>query len=217
MTLHYLTAGESHGPALVAILEGLPAGLPLAPEMINRDLARRQQGYGAGPRMKLEQDTVQILGGVMEGMTIGAPLALMIQNHEHAKWRGQKLPPFTIPRPGHADLTGAIKYGYRDLRPSLERASARETAARVAVGAACRQFLAQFDIQVGGYVTSIGQVTADLNDVQLAERITQAMDSEVSCPNVSASEEMSAAIRQAMQASDTLGGEIGRASCRERV
>jgi chorismate synthase len=208
MTLHYLTAGESHGPALVAILEGLPAGLPLSTEMINHDLARRQHGYGAGPRMKLEQDTAQILGGVMEGMTTGAPLALIIENREHARWSGQKVPPFTIPRPGHADLTGTIKYGYRDLRPSLERASARETAARVAVGAACRQFLAQFDIQVGGYVTSIGQVTADLKEVPLAERITQAMDSEVSCPDVSASEEMNAAIHLAMQARDTLGGVI---------
>ena len=208
MILHYLTAGESHGPAMVAILEGLPAGLPLPAEVINHDLARRQQGYGAGPRMKLEQDTIQILGGVMDGITTGAPLALMIQNRDHAKWRGQKTPPFTIPRPGHADLTGAVKYGYRDLRPALERASARETAARVAVGAACRQLLAQFKIQVGGYVTSIGQVTAELNNLPLAERIALALDSELSCPVENASAEMRTAIYQAMQARDTLGGVI---------
>ena len=208
MILHYLTAGESHGPALVAILEGLPAGMPLPSEVINHDLARRQQGYGAGPRMKLEQDTIQILGGVMDGITTGAPLALMIQNRDHAKWRGHKTPPFTIPRPGHADLTGAVKYGYRDLRPALERASARETAARVAVGAACRQLLAQFKIQVGGYVTSIGPVTAELNNLPLAERIALALDSKLSCPDGNASKEMSAAIHQAMQARDTLGGVI---------
>ena len=149
MALTFLTAGESHGPALTAILEGLPAGLPLTAEAINQDLARRQQGFGAGPRMKIEHDQVQILSGVMEGLTTGAPLSFLIVNRDHEKWRGQAVPPFTRPRPGHADLTGAVKYGYSDLRPALERASARETAARVAVGAVCRLFLAQFGIQVG--------------------------------------------------------------------
>jgi chorismate synthase len=133
--MRLITSGESHGPALVAILEGVPAGLPLAPEIINRDLARRQKGYGAGPRMKIEHDEAQIIGGVMDGKTTGAPLSLLIPNRDHEKWRGKEVEPLTIPRPGHADLAGAIKYGHRDLRLALERASARETAARVAAGA----------------------------------------------------------------------------------
>src|SRR5512145_2182950 len=165
MRLRFLTAGESHGPALTAILEGLPAGLVLDAGMINRELARRQQGYGAGPRMKIEQDTAVILGGLMAGETTGAPLALQIENRDHAKWKGQATPAMTAPRPGHADLTGAVKYGYGDLRPALERASARETAARVAVGAVCKQLLAQFAIRVGGYVVSIGDVQASLTDL----------------------------------------------------
>jgi chorismate synthase len=152
-----MTSGESHGPALLAILDGMPAGLPIDAQAVNEELARRQQGYGAGPRMKLEQDTAQILGGVMSGLTTGAPLGFQIENRDHAKWRGKPIPAFTTPRPGHADLSGAIKYGYRDLRPALERASARETAARVAVGAACKLLLAQFGIQVGGYVVAIGE------------------------------------------------------------
>ncbi len=125
MTLRFLTSGESHGPAITTILDGLPAGLPLTPLIINRELIRRQKGIGAGPRMKTEHDSVYILGGVMAGATTGAPLSLFIENKDHAKWRGRAIPPFTIPRPGHADLTGALKYGYRDLRPALERASAR--------------------------------------------------------------------------------------------
>lgn len=119
MPLRFLTAGESHGPALVAILEGLPAGLPVDVEAIHRDLARRQRGLGAGPRMRIEQDRVEILGGVMEGQTTGAPIALRIENRDHAKWRGQEILPMTVPRPGHVDLAAAIKYGYRDLRPGL--------------------------------------------------------------------------------------------------
>ena len=123
--LRFLTAGESHGPSLTAILDGMPAGLPLAPELINKELARRQKGYGSGGRMKIEKDSVQILGGVMAGETTGAPIALLVENADHIKWRGKAIEPMTAPRPGHADLTGAIKYGYRDLRPALERASAR--------------------------------------------------------------------------------------------
>ena len=148
--LNFLTAGESHGPALIAILEGLPAGLPLDNEVIDRELARRQQGYGAGPRMKIEEDRGRLLGGVMEGVTTGAPLAVLIENRDHSKWKGKAISGFTIPRPGHVDLAGTIKYGYTDLRPALERASARETAARVSVGAVCKHLLAQFNIQVGG-------------------------------------------------------------------
>jgi chorismate synthase len=208
MTLRFLTAGESHGPALTAILEGLPAGLPLTEEMLDRDLERRQHGLGAGPRMKIERDTAQILGGVMAGLTTGAPLALLIVNRDHEKWRGKSIPAFTTPRPGHADLAAALKYGYRDLRPGLERASARETAARVAVGAACRQLLAQFDIRVGGYVTAIGEIAADLSHIPLAERMTLAEESEVRCPDPQASAKMSATIRQTISNRDTAGGII---------
>jgi chorismate synthase len=137
MSLRFLTAGESHGPSLLAVLEGLPAGLPLSAQVIDRELTRRQLGYGAGPRMKIERDAVRILGGVLAGETIGSPLALQIDNRDHEKWRGHEIDAFVTPRPGHADLSGAIKYGFNDLRPALERASARETAARVAVGAVC--------------------------------------------------------------------------------
>ncbi len=208
MTLRFLTSGESHGPALVAILDGLPAGLPLTTEMINPELARRQHGQGAGPRMKIEQDTARILGGVMAGLTTGAPLALMIENKDHAKWQGKAIAPFTIPRPGHADLTGAVKYGYRDLRPALERASARETAARVAVGAVCKHLLAQFGVTVGGYVVSIGEIQADLEAIPLAERAARAETNPVRCPNPEAAEAMQARIQQVMQERNTLGGVI---------
>ena len=208
MGLHFLTAGESHGPSLTAILEGLPAGLPLAAETINQDLARRQLGYGAGPRMKLEHDRAQILSGVMDGLTTGAPLSFLIANGDHEKWRGQAVAPFTRPRPGHADLSGAAKYGFSDLRPALERASARETAARVAVGAACRLLLTQFGIQVGGYVCSIGEISADLAEISLAERIRLARESDVACPQPEAAQAMHTRIQQVMQARDTLGGVI---------
>ncbi len=206
--LRFLTAGESHGPELIAVLEGLPAGLPLTSEIIDRDLARRQQGYGAGPRMKMERDHAEILSGVMEGLTIGSPLAVRIENLNHEKWLGKEIEPFTTPRPGHADLTGAVKYGYRDLRPSLERASARETAARVAVGAVCKHLLAQFGVQVFGYVTSIGEVEADLSAIPLEERGALAEDNDVRCPDLAAAESMRARIRQIMDQRDTLGGVI---------
>lgn len=209
MPLRFLTAGESHGPALVAILEGLPAGLPVDVEAIHRDLARRQRGLGAGPRMRIEQDRVEILGGVMEGQTTGAPIALRIENRDHAKWRGQEIPPMTVPRPGHVDLAAAIKYGYRDLRPGLERASARETAARVAVGALCKQFLAAFDIQVGSYVVQIGTVRADLpEDLLYPLRFERAEADPVRCPDPEASARMQEAIAQAAREKDTLGGVI---------
>ena len=208
MSLRFLTAGESHGPALIAILEGLPAGLPLTTQIIDNELARRQRGYGAGPRMQIEQDKVRILGGVLEGLTTGAPLALQIENKDHEKWRKREIDAFVTPRPGHADLTGAIKYGYPDLRPALERASARETAARVAVGAACKHLLAQFGIQVGGYVVSIGDVTAELDGIPLAERPPRAEVSDVRCPEPAAADQMAARIREIMQSRDTLGGII---------
>jgi chorismate synthase len=208
MTLRYLTAGESHGPALTAILEGLPAGLALDEALIDEQLQRRQVGYGAGPRMKLERDHARILAGVMEGRTTGAPLALLIENLDHAKWRGKEIEAFTTPRPGHVDLAGVIKYGYDDIRPALERASARETAARVAVGAACRRLLEQFGIRLGGYVCSIGEVQSALEDMPFEDRLARAEESDVHCPDPTAAEAMRARIRQVMQERDTLGGVI---------
>lgn len=208
MSLRFLTAGESHGPGLTLILEGLPAGLPLDSDVMDADLARRQHGYGAGPRMKLERDHARILGGVMAGKTTGAPLAVFIENLDHARWKGKAIPRFSIPRPGHADLTGALKYGYDDLRPALERASARETAARVAVGAVCRHLLAQFGVRIGGYVCAIGEVEAHLAGMPLEERIRRALGSEVGCPDEQASAAMQARIREIIQQRDTLGGVI---------
>jgi chorismate synthase len=212
MSLRFLTAGESHGPALVAILEGMPAGLPVSLDAIQGDLMRRQHGYGAGPRMKIEQDNAQILSGVMDygsgPVTTGAPVALTIDNRDHEKWRGRPIAALTTPRPGHADLTGALKYGYPDLRPALERASARETAARVAAGSLCRQLLAQFNVRVGGYVASIGEVDANVDDMPIGERLDLALESDVACPDALAAQQMSARIRQAMADRDTLGGVI---------
>ena len=204
--LRFLTAGESHGPSLTTILDGIPAGLSLTPDIINKELARRQQGYGSGGRMKIEKDTVQILGGVMGGETTGAPLALLVQNDDHVKWKGKAIEPMTAPRPGHADLTGAVKYGYKDLRPALERASARETTMRVAAGAVCKHFLAQFGIIVGGYVASIGEVTADFGDMPYEERYIRAEASDVRCPIDSSAEKMRAEIEKTIHGKNTLGG-----------
>jgi chorismate synthase len=206
MPLRFLTAGESHGPSLTAILDGIPAGLSLTPDIINKELARRQQGYGSGGRMKIEKDTVQILGGVMGGETTGAPLALLVQNDDHVKWKGKAIEPMTAPRPGHADLTGAVKYGYKDLRPALERASARETTMRVAVGAVCKHFLAQFGIIVGGYVTSIGEVTTDFGDMHYEERFIRAEESDVRCPIETSAQKMRAEIEKTIHGKNTLGG-----------
>jgi len=159
IVLRYLTAGESHGPALTAILDGMPAGLPLTEELIAQDLARRQMPLGAGERMGIETDHAQILSGVMEGITTGAPISLLIGNKDHANWKGRDIPPYTAPRPGHVDLAAATKYGYTDLRPGFERASARETAPRVALGAICRALLRQFAIEVTGNITQIADET----------------------------------------------------------
>ena len=208
MPLRYLTAGESHGSTMFSILEGMPAGLKIDPEKINHQLARRQRGYGAGPRMKIETDCVLIQSGVLEGKTSGAPIALSIINADHEKWKDQEISPMTAPRPGHADLAGVLKYGYNDLRPSLERASARETSARVAVGSVCRELLNQFGIQLGGYVTSIGNVDASLSAISLLDRSKLAEKSEVRCPDASSSQKMIAAIEATIKAKDTLGGVI---------
>jgi len=209
--LRFLTAGESHGPCLTAIVEGLPAGLEGAVEAINRDLARRQVGYGRGGRMKIEQDRVQILGGVIAGRTTGAPVALRIENRDWANWRNRwaagDLPKLTVPRPGHADYAGMVKYGLDDARPVLERASARETAARVAVGALAKLLLAAFDIAVGSYVFEIGGVITDVPDLALLQDVwALAEASDVRCPDEDAAGRMRAAIDAAGEAGDSLGG-----------
>ena len=204
--LRFLTAGESHGPSLTAILDGMPAGLSITPDIIDKELARRQKGYGSGGRMKIEKDIVQILGGLMAGETTGAPIALLVQNDDHIKWKGRAIEPLTTPRPGHADLTGAVKYGYKDLRPALERASARETTMRVAVGAVCKHFLAQFGILVGGYVAAIGEIQADFADMPYEERFVRAEESDVRCPVEVSANQMRAEIEKTIHGKNTLGG-----------
>ncbi len=211
--LRFLTAGESHGPELTAILEGMPAGIPIRSEQIDIDLARRQQGYGSGGRMKIERDHARITSGVMAGKTTGGPIALTVVNLDHVKWAERDIEPMTIPRPGHADLTAAVKYGYRELRLSLERASARETTMRVAVGALCRALLAQFGVTVGGYVVSVGEVQIDghassVDSAVYQQRFAAAEATDVRCYDAATAERMRARIRAIMEAKDTLGGVI---------
>jgi chorismate synthase len=193
---------------LITILEGLPAGLEVSEDLIDEQLSRRRRGFGAGPRMKMEQDKVKILSGVMAKITTGAPVAIQIDNDDHSNWAGKEHAPLNIPRPGHADLTAAIKYGYRDLRLSSERASARETAARVAVGALCRHFLAHFGIVIGGYVRSIGDVTAQVEGVDLTERAQIAEKNEVRSPDEESAQRMIERIQEVIHNKDTLGGII---------
>ncbi len=205
--IRFLTAGESHGPMLTGILEGIPAGLPLTPEMINVELARRQQGYGSGGRMSIERDEVRITSGVMNGVTTGAPIALLVENRDYKNWKEKNIPPMSTPRPGHADLTGAIKYGYRDLRVALERASARETTMRVAVGTICKKLLEVFGIKVGGYIVQVGDVKAAIDgDMSYEERFRLAEENDVRCPALDVVEAMHEAIRQVKIDKDTLGG-----------
>ena len=206
MPIRFFTAGESHGPGLTAILEGMPAGLPLSAEDINIDLRRRQKGYGSGGRMQIEKDGIVITAGLMNGMTTGAPIALQVRNRDFRSWKERDITPITTPRPGHADLTGALKYGYRELRLSLERASARETTMRVAIGAISKKYLAEFGIRVDGYVSQLGAVIADLSDMSIAERIARNEDNDVRCPDPAAAEKMHDAIRQIKIDKDTLGG-----------
>ena len=209
--LRFLTAGESHGPCLTGILDGMPAGLPLDEATIARDLARRQQGFGAGGRMKIERDHARITAGVMAGRTTGGPIGLTIDNRDHANWASKDVAPMTVPRPGHADLTGAVKYGYRDLRLSLERASARETAMRVALGACCRALLAEFGIVIGGYVTRIGEVVVANEETPadpavFAQRFAAAEANDVRCHDDAVAARMHEAIAATIAARDTLGG-----------
>ena len=218
--LRFLTAGESHGPCLTGIVEGLPAGLVVDMEVINRDLARRQGGYGRGGRMKIERDRVEILGGVIAGRTTGAPVALRVVNRDWANWRdrwaagdgsaelAEVLPRLTVPRPGHADYAGMVKYGLDDARPVLERASARETATRVAVGALAKLLLAALPnhVIVGSYVTEIGGVVAKIPDLPPEELWALAEASDVRCPDEEGAAQMRTAIDAARQAGDSLGG-----------
>lgn len=208
--LRMTTAGESHGPCLIAVIEGLPAGITLDLDAVNHQLFRRQQGYGRNYRQKIEQDRVEVLGGLVYGQTIGAPLALRIENRDWVnwkeKWASGELPKLTIPRPGHADYAGMIKYGLEDGRMVLERSSARETAARVAVGAVARQLLGHFGIQLGSYVQQIGGVKSEIPALPAAELWTLAEQSEVRCPNPQSEQAMKDTIDNARRTGDTLGG-----------
>jgi chorismate synthase len=204
--LRFLTAGESHGPALTAIVEGLPAGLSLTEQYMNRHLRRRQTGYGRSGRQQIEQDEVSVSGGLAQGRTTGGPLALRIANRDWSNWQDRELPPLTVPRPGHADLAGSLKYDFEDIRPVLERASARETAARVATGAIARRLLEEFGIAVGSYVVEIGGVVADIPDVPYGELWVLAEASDVRCPDPAAAETMRLRIDEARKAGDSLGG-----------
>lgn len=213
----YLTAGESHGPQLMAIIEGLPAGARLSADSINHDLARRQQGYGRGDRMKIETDTVAILSGVRWGETLGSPVTLVVRNRDWENWE-EKMSPLaahrmegiavTRPRPGHADLTGALKYGHKDVRNILERSSARETAVRVAVGGVAKELLREFGIQVGGFVTEVGGVAAQRPDLPLEEMWKIAAQSELFCCDRDAEVEMKRLIDFSKADGDTLGGVV---------
>lgn len=215
--LRFFTAGESHGPCLTAIVEGFPAGVPVAVESINHDLARRQQGYGRGGRMKIEKDEVQIRSGIRWGESLGSPITLVIDNQDWRNWE-KRMSPFvqdrdekiavTRPRPGHADLTGVLKYNHRDIRNVLERASARETTARVAVGGLAKCLLQPFGIQVMGYVTEIGGVAADHTGRAADDIFAHAEVSPVRLADVEAEKRIIALIDQCKQQGDTLGGVV---------
>ncbi|NPA32167.1 MAG: chorismate synthase [Aquificae bacterium] len=221
--LRFLTAGESHGRALVAVLEGIPANLPLTHEDINKELERRQRGYGRGGRMKIEKDRVSILSGVRFSRTLGSPIALLIQNRDWENWaekmstEGERPPsavPFTRPRPGHADLAGGIKFNQRDLRNVLERSSARETAARVAVGAVCKRFLEELGVRIGSFVVSVGSLELDelsdksyfADERKLLELHERAERSELRIPFPERDGEFKALVDEAKQRGESLGG-----------
>lgn len=201
--LRYFTAGESHGQCLIGVIEGLPAGLKLDGDSINRDLARRQKGYGRGGRMKIETDTAEILSGTRRGETIGSPVTLMVRNKD---FKINELPPVTKPRPGHADLAGVIKYDREDARDILERASARETTMRVAIGAVCKQLLGEVGIEVVGHLVSLGPVQATVEGLTVAQIRERSEASETRCADPDAEKKMIEAIDAAKSQGDTLGG-----------
>ncbi len=213
--LRYFTAGESHGPCLTMIIDGVPAGFPIDVGKVNYDLWRRQQGYGRGGRMLIEKDEVQIRSGVRWGETIGSPIAIGIENRDWKNWtkkmsaapedRDEKIA-VTKPRPGHADLTGVLKYDRSDIRDILERASARDTVSRTAVGSFCKQLLAPFGIRVMGYIRSIGNVAANLDSLSYEETYARAEDSPVRAADKVAEERMIALIEECKKEGNTLGG-----------
>lgn len=216
--MRYLTAGESHGPRLTAIIEGVPAGLPLTADYINAELKRRQGGYGRGARMKIESDKVEITSGVRHGRTMGGPITLNVTNLDHQKWldimnvadvedKKKELRKITKPRPGHADLVGGMKYRFNDLRNSLERSSARETTMRVAVGAVAKRLLEEIGVEVASHIVTFGGI-----DIEVPENLTvseikkRARQSEVSIVNPEREEEIKAYIDQIKKDGDTIGG-----------
>jgi chorismate synthase len=217
--LRFETAGESHGQALVAIVSGLPAGLPVDFGYINRELKRRQGGYGRGGRMKIESDTAQFLSGVRHGQTIGSPITIQIENRDWANWQDAmavedrpesraKYKPLSPPRPGHADLAGCLKFNFREARYVLERASARETAARVACGGLAKVFLKQFGIEVASHVIAVGRVALDGDDVPFESILALRERDEIrmNCVDAAVEEKMMKEVDRATEARDTLGG-----------
>ena len=216
--MRYLTAGESHGPRLTAIIEGVPAGLPLTADYINAELKRRQGGYGRGARMKIESDKVEITSGVRHGRTIGGPLTLNVTNLDHQKWldimnvadvedKKKELRKITKPRPGHADLVGGMKYRFNDLRNSLERSSARETTMRVAVGAVAKRLLEEIGVEVASHVVTFGGIDIEIpENLTISEIKKRARRSEVSIVNSEQEEEIKAYIDQIKKDGDTIGG-----------
>ena len=218
--MRYLTAGESHGPRLTAIIEGVPAGLPLTADYINAELKRRQGGYGRGARMKIESDQVESTSGVRHGLTMGGPITLNVTNLDHQKWleimsaadvdqKKKGLRKITKPRPGHADLVGGMKYRFDDLRNSLERSSARETTMRVAVGAVAKRLLEEIGVEVASHIVTFGGIDIDVpNNLTVAEIKERAAQSEVSIVNPEREEEIKAYIDQIKKDGDTIGGVI---------
>ena len=218
--MRYLTAGESHGPRLTAIIEGVPAGLPLTADYINAELKRRQGGYGRGARMKIESDQVEITSGVRHGLTMGGPITLNVTNLDHQKWleimsaadgdeKKKGLRKITKPRPGHADLVGGMKYRFDDSRNSLERSSARETTMRVAVGAVAKRLLEEIGVEVASHIVTFGGIDIDVPaDLTVAEIKERAAQSEVSIVNPEREEEIKAYIDQIKKDGDTIGGVI---------
>src|SRR5215213_3694657 len=214
MAFRFVTAGESHGPGLVAIVEGMPAGLELDRERIDREMARRQLGHGRGGRMKIERDSVEIRSGVRHGRTLGSPIAVLVANRDYENWR-DRMNPWPVqdaveeahtPRPGHADLAGALKFGHTDVRNVLERASARETAARVAAGALAKELLRAVGVSVHSHVLQIGSVRAPARDDLAPDDFDGVDDSPVRCLDPATSEQMVAEIDRLRKANESLGG-----------
>jgi chorismate synthase len=206
--LRFLTAGESHGPGLTILVEGMPACVPLTEDQIAVDLKRRQGGYGRGGRMLIEQDYAFITAGVTRGLTTGAPIAMSIENKDYANWKDKTPPAITVPRPGHADLSGALKYQHDDMRLVLERSSARETTARVAAAGVAKALLGELGAHVAGHVVSIGGVSAPVPDLPWPDLFQRAEVSEVRCYDPETTEKMISRIDRAKEDRDSLGGVV---------